>query len=437
MSSWPTLSTPVRRLSSAAVTILWLPAGGSGVILEDDFAIVMQEDDLPCACGYGCLTMLARLRAMDPFRADLLLAAALAVEGLLEVLFLLPDEAPRDGVIALMVVGMAGCVAIRRRLPVVAPLVGMALFCAFPIAGQIYTENLVSPFFVALFLIYGIGRHLEGRAVWIVTACAAVLITVFTAVEQTEDTVGNYVLSIGALVVAPVVIGRVIRNRAHLNQALREKAERLEHERADRAAAAALEERTRIAGELHDVVAHALSAMVVQASGARRLAERDPARAAAAFQAVETSGREALSEIRRLLGVLRRDDEELALAPQPSLRHVNTLVRRLEAAGLPVALDVEGEQRDLPIGIDLTAYRVVQEALGGALEHGHAGRAEVKLRYGPDHVELVVADDGEAPDRPLLGIRERVTLSGGQLRAGARRDGGHVVRARLPLGGPA
>jgi signal transduction histidine kinase len=336
-----------------------------------------------------------------------------------------------------MVVGMAGCVAIRRRLPVVAPLVGMLLFSAFPAMGDQYTENLVSPFFVALFLIYGIGRHLEGRTVVLVTACAAVLMTIFTVVEQTDDTIGNYVLSIGALVVAPVVIGRVIRNRAQLNQALREKAERLEHERADRAAAAALEERTRIAGELHDVVAHALSAMVVQASGARRLAERDPQRAAAAFQAVETSGREALTEIRRLLGVLRRDDEELALAPQPSLRHVNTLVKRLEAAGLPVAIDVEGDQRDLPIGIDLTAYRVVQEALGGALEHGHAGRAEVKLRYGADHVELVVADDGDAPDRPLLGIRERVTLSGGQLRAGARRDGGHVVRARLPLGGPA
>ena len=381
--------------------------------------------------------MLARLRAMDPYRADLLLASVLLVEGLLEVLFLLPEETPHDGLIALMVAGLAACVGIRRRLPAVAPLVGMAIFSAFPVAGQEYTEHLVSPFFVALFLVYGIGRHLEGRAVWILTACAAVLMSVFTAVEQTDDTVGNYVLSIGALVVAPVVIGRVIRNRARLNQALRDKAERLEHERADRAAAAALEERTRIAGELHDVVAHALSAMVVQASGARRLAERDPERAAAAFQAVETSGREALTEIRRLLGVLRRDDEELALAPQPSLRHVNTLVKRLEAAGLPVELGIEGEQRDLPIGIDLTAYRVVQEALGGALEHGHAGRAEVKLRYGPDHVELVVADDGDAPDRPLFGIRERVTLSGGQLRAGARRDGGHVVRARLPLGGPA
>ena len=374
---------------------------------------------------------------MDPYRVDLLLAAALLVEGLLEVTLLLPDETPRHGLIAVLVAGLAGCVAIRRRAPIVAVLVGLLLFLAFPALGPEYTEHLVSPFFVALLLVYGIGRHLEGRAVWAVTAYAAVLMSAFTAIEQTEDAVGNYVLSIGALVVAPVLIGRVIRSRARLNQALREKAERLEHERADRAAVAALEERTRIAGELHDVVAHALSAMVVQASGARRLAERDPARAADAFKTVETSGREALGEIRRLLGVLRREDEEIALAPQPSLRHVGSLVRKIEAAGLPVELAVEGDEHDLPIGIDLTAYRVVQEALGGALEHGHAGRARVKLRYGPDQVELEVADDGTAPERPLLGIRERVALSGGRLQAGARRDGGHVVRAQLPLGGPA
>ena len=177
--------------------------------------------------------------------------------------------------------------------------------------------------------------------------------------------------------------------------------------------------------------------MVVQASGARRLAERDPARASDAFLAVETSGRETLTEIRRLLGVLRHDDEELALAPQPSLRHVGSLLRKVEAAGLPVELAVEGDERELPIGVDLTAYRVVQEALGGALEHGHAGRAQVRLSYAAGHVDLEVADDGATPARPLLGIRERVVLSGGQLRAGARRDGGHVVRARLPTGGAA
>jgi signal transduction histidine kinase len=381
--------------------------------------------------------MLARLRAMDPFRADLLLAAAFLVEGLLEVAFLMPDEVDYKGLVALMMVGLAACVAIRRRLPVVAAGAGMLLFCAYPALGNEYTEHLVSPFFVALLLVYGIGRYLEGPVLWAVTAYAVAAMSLFTVLEQSDETVGNYLVSIGALVVAPVLIGRVIRSRAELNRALRDKTARLDRERADRAAAAALEERTRIAGELHDVVAHALSAMVVQASGARRLAERDPARAADAFQTVETSGREALTEIRRLLGVLRREDEELALAPQPSLRHVGSLVRRVAAAGLPVELDVEGEKHDLPIGIDLTAYRVVQEALGGALEHGHAGRARVKLRYGPDQVELEVADDGSAPERPLLGIRERVALSGGRMQAGARRDGGHVVRAQLPLGGPA
>ena len=424
-------------MSSAAVTIPSHSPGGPGVILEDDAAIVMQDDDARPPTGYGCATMLARLRAMDPLRADLLLAAVLLVEGLVEVAVLVPGGAGRDGLVALLVAGLAGCVAIRRRLPAVAAMLGMLLFCLYPALGDAYVDNLVSPFFVALLLIYGIGRHLEGAAVWAVTAYAALLMALFTAIEGTDDTAGNYLLSIGALVVAPVLIGRVIRSRAQLNRALREKAERLEHQRADRAVAAAAEERTRIAGELHDVVAHALSAMVVQASGARRLAERDPARAADAFQAVESSGREALTEIRRLLGVLRRDDEELALAPQPSLRHVGSLVRRIEAAGLPVELGIEGDERALPIGIDLTAYRVVQEALGGALEHGHAGRARVRLRYGADHVELVVDDDGRVPERPLLGIRERVALSGGQLRAGARRDGGHVVRARLPLGGPA
>jgi signal transduction histidine kinase len=381
--------------------------------------------------------MLARLRAMDPFRADLLLAAVLVVEGMLEVALLLPAGTPDRGIVALLVAGLAACLAIRRRAPAVAAVVGFALFTAYPAFDQAYVDHLISPFFVTLLLIYGIGRHLEGRLVWMLAVYGSVLMAIFTALEGTDDTIGNYLLSIGALVLAPILVGRVIRSRAQLNRALREKAQRLEHERADRTAAAAVEERSRIAGELHDVVAHALSAMVVQAAGARRLAERDPGRAAEAFQAVESSGREALTEIRRLLGVLRRDDEELALAPQPSLRHVGSLVRRIEAAGLPVDLGIEGEARELPIGVDLTAYRVVQEALGGALEHGHAGRARVLVRYGADHVELEVDDDGRAPERPLLGIRERVTLSGGQLRAGARRDGGHVVRARLPLGGPA
>ena len=204
------------------------------------------------------------------------------------------------------------------------------------------------------------------------------------------------------------------------------------------AAAAAAEERARIANELHDVVAHAMSAMVVQAGGARRLAEKDPARARAAFAAVEETGREALTEIRRLLGVLRHQDDEIALAPQPSLRHLAALVRRVEAAGLPIDLRVDGAERPLPAGVDLTAYRLVQEALDGALNQGAAGSADVLVRYRPDGIDVEVLDDGAAAaQRTLAGVRERVSLYGGQVHAGRRRNGGHAVRAKLPVGGAA
>jgi signal transduction histidine kinase len=374
---------------------------------------------------------------MDPNRADLLLAAAVLVEGMVELAVLPPAGAPyRAGATAIVVV-LAVAVAIRRRWTLVSALVGMPLFVAFSALGADYGDHMVSPFFVLVFLLYTFGRHLEGRALYAVVAYALGCALISQAIDAYDDAPSSYVFSAGALVLGPALLGRVLRNRARLNWTLRERARGLERDRTTRAAAAASEERTRIAGELHDVVAHALSAMVVQAAGARRLAERDPGRAAEAFLAVETSGREALTEIRGLLGVLRREDEELALAPQPSLRHVASLLRKCEAAGLPVDLAVEGDAHDLPIGLDLTAYRVLQEALGGALEHGHAGRAQVRVRYTPDHVELEVTDDGGEPSRPLLGIRERVTLAGGVLRAGARRDGGHVVRARLPLGASA
>ena len=224
-----------------------------------------------------------------------------------------------------------------------------------------------------------------------------------------------------------------MRNRTRLNEALREKARRLEEERAREAEAAALDERTRIAGELHDVVAHALSAMTVQAGAARRLATRDPDRARAAFASAETTGREALAELRRLLGVLRKEDEDLALAPQPSLAHVADLVRRAGAAGLPTELRTEGELRPLPAGVDLTGYRVVQEALGAARDGGAAGRAAVAIRYRDADVVVEVIDDGAAQGRRLLGMRERVAVYGGELTAAAAPSGGWRVAARLPL----
>jgi len=381
--------------------------------------------------------MLARMRALDPLKADLMLAVLFLVEALGELVVLVPDRAQHEAFAALLIVVEAVALAIRRRYTVIAVLAVMPVQLIATQLGRDYADNLITPWFVMLLMLYTIGRHLEGRAVPVLGTYAAAMLLAANATDDYSDTLIDYLMTALLLVAAPIVIGRIIRHRARLNRTLQAKKERLERERTVSAATAAQEERARIAAELHDVVAHALSAMVVQASGARRLAERDPQRAGEAFLAVERSGREALTEIRGLLGVLRREDEELALAPQPSLRHVSTLVQKAQAAGLPVHVEVEGEPRELPIGIDLTAYRVIQEALGGALEHGHAGDARVKLSYGNDHVEVEVADDGGDVSRPLLGIRERVALSGGQLRAGARRDGGHVVRAHLPLGGAA
>jgi signal transduction histidine kinase len=377
------------------------------------------------------------MRALDPFKADLLLAGLFLVEALGELVVLVPDGAPHQAGAALLIVVEAAALAVRRRYTVLAVLAVMPVQVLAYRLGSVYADHLVTPFFVILLMLYTIGRHLEGPTMLALGVYALGFLLWANASDDYSDTPADYLITATLLVGGPIIIGRIVRHRSRLHLTLRAKRERIERERVVSAAAAAQEERARIAAELHDVVAHALSAMVVQASGARRLAERNPERAGEAFLAVERSGREALTEIRGLLGVLRRDDEELALAPQPSLRHVNTLVRKAQAAGLPVQVDIEGDARELPIGIDLTAYRVIQEALGGAVEPGGAGGARVRLRYGADHVEVEVADDGGNAARPLEGIRERVALSGGQLRAGVRRDGGHVVRARLPLGGAA
>jgi signal transduction histidine kinase len=330
---------------------------------------------------------------------------------------------------------IAAGLAVRRRSPIASIVLALIGFVAFQPLGLEVNDNVYASFFGVLFLLFSFGLH-EPRArvllggVVFVFACNILSLAIDAYPSTVIDAIfGGFVIAGG-----PILLGRVIANRSRLNAALVEKTERLRRDRADQAEQAAAEERARIAGELHDVVAHAMSAMVVQAGGARRLAEKDPARARAAFAAVEETGREALTEIRRLLGVLRHQDDEIALAPQPSLRHLGALLRRVEAAGLPIELQVDGVERPLPPGVDLTAYRLVQAALGDALERGGAGRAEVRVRYRADGVDLDVTDDGTGA-RPLAGVRERVGLYGGQLHAGRRRSGGHAVRAKLPVGG--
>jgi signal transduction histidine kinase len=378
-------------------------------------------------------TLLARVRALPPFRLDALIGGAVAVEICAEILIMTELRGVRL-LLALALPGVFGLgVALRRRAPLAAVPLVTAGFVAGNLIGQELTDHVLLPFFVIIVVTYSAGAALEGARLRAAFAAGAALVVLSVLTDSEPDDALSFVFSVTFMVAAPMLFGHLLRNRARLNQALRDKAARAQQQRAAQAEAAAVEERTRIAGELHDVVAHALSAMTVQAGAARRLADREPARAATAFAAVEHTGREALTELRRLLGVLRKEDEDLALAPQPSLAHVDGLVQRASAAGLPVALTVAGAARSLPAGVDLTAYRVVQEALGRARDGGRAGRADVMVTYGPADVAIEVHDDGGTDGRALLGMRERVTVYGGELSTAALAGGGWRVTARLPV----
>jgi signal transduction histidine kinase len=220
-------------------------------------------------------------------------------------------------------------------------------------------------------------------------------------------------------------------------QRRRERARALIAEREDKARTALREERLRIARELHDVLAHAVSVIVLQARGAQHALADHPEEAREAIEAIERTASQALAEMRRLLTVLREDDAA-ALAPQPSLAQLEHLASDVRAAGLPVELQVEGRPRELPPGADLCAYRIVQEALTNALKHAGPATARVVVRYRADALELEVGDTGQGGNGDLVGLglagmRERVAMFGGQLESGAGPDGGYFVKARLPL----
>jgi signal transduction histidine kinase len=204
---------------------------------------------------------------------------------------------------------------------------------------------------------------------------------------------------------------------------------RLEADRAAAARRAVAEERQRIARELHDVVAHSVSVMTVQAGAVRRLLRPEQERERLALEAIETTGREALTEMRRLVGLLRDQGSTPDFAPQPSMRTVDVLVGTVREAGLPVELEVEGEPRELPPGVDLSAYRVIQEALTNALKYAGPAKAWVTNDGRSEPV-------GDGGGHGLAGLRERVSLVGGSIESGPRAGGGFVVKAHLPLGGP-
>lgn len=272
----------------------------------------------------------------------------------------------------------------------------------------------------------------------IVLVCAVIVVSNDPARTTSEF------FFVPALFVVAWVAGFVLRQRMTQSEKAEERAARLEREQDELASKAIAQERARIARELHDVVGHCVSVMTLQASAVRRVLTAGQSQEREALLAVEKVGREALSEMRRLVGILRESEATPELAPPPSLRDLDALVEHTRAAGLAVDLNVEGGPRDLPTSIDLTAYRIVQEGLTNAIRHAHASNAQVHIAYRAGSLDIEVADDGiglsgsaensgHRAGHGLLGMSERVEVFGGQLEAGPSAKGGYRLRARLPV----
>jgi signal transduction histidine kinase len=366
---------------------------------------------------------------------DRVYVAGLVVLGLIELLTLDEPAGVKLGGAA-VVSAMAISLLWRRTRPVEM----LACLIVLALAGELFfvgPPGSLTQVLILLTACYSVGAHADGRRGFVGLGVGVVGVTALAIVFDPSDIVFPVVF----FVVTPWMFGRVLRNTLLTARELAERAELAEHAREEEELRAVMVERNRVARELHDVLAHNLSVVVVQAGAARRIVERDPERAAEVAALIELTGREALAELRHLFGPLRREDGG-APTEQPGLGDLERLVARVQQAGLPVDLRIDGEPVPLPAGVDLTAYRLVQESLTNALKHAGADSATVRLSYEPNEVVISVEDDGEglSPERlsnlggghGLAGMEERVALYGGLLQAGRRRGGGFAVRARLP-----
>jgi signal transduction histidine kinase len=290
-----------------------------------------------------------------------------------------------------------------------------------------------------LVVFYSLGAHAERRRALVAGALGGGVFVVGDLVQLITGSAGlEDTMPAWFMLAAAYGVGFALRGQRLQSTLLAHRAERLEREREREARLAVAEERGRIARELHDIVAHAISVIVVQAQAGQRVLEGEQPSAREALGSIETTGRQALVEMRRLLGILSDEDRELALTPRPSVAYLDVLAERVREAGLPVELRVEGDARPLPPGVDLSAYRIVQEALTNALRHAGPASAHVTLRYRSEEVELEITDDGRGAvdgregGHGLVGMRERAALVGGSVESGTNGGRGYTVRARLP-----
>jgi signal transduction histidine kinase len=354
-------------------------------------------------------------------------------------IFLVVEMALTDGVsgwqVALSVVA-AVALLFTRDLPFLAPLVVAAALCGVVGIDPDAVYDMNAPFLIMLFMPWSIGSY-NTRTRAILGLVGYQLAAIWVNVQFRND--GTDYFWIGIFISVAWASGFVLNRRSEHLRRLAEHARQAERERVAETARAVADERQRIARELHDVIAHSVSVMTVQAGAVRRLLLPEQRKEREALETVEATGRQALTEMRRLVGLLREQGAMPEFSPQPGMGTIDSLLDGVRAAGLPVDLEVDGAPHDLPPGVDLAAYRVVQEALTNALKYAGPAHAWVAVHWQDGQLELEIANDGRTDGdasgsgHGLTGMRERVSLYGGEIESGPRDGGGYVVRARLPI----
>ena len=341
-----------------------------------------------------------------------------------------------------------GALILRRSVPLTVLLTTLGALVAIaiitPDAGDPLEASAASVL-IALYTAAALRELRESIAALALTAVVLMVLSLVTAdVENRETSALGGAIVVGALSAGIWGLGAYAQTRRRYAREQQERLAQLERERDQLARIAVHEERASIARELHDIVAHSVSVMLVGVRGARDVMRTSPAVADDALAHVETSGEQSLAELRRILALLREPEDGAESRPQPSLADLDELVADYRDAGLPVRLEVTGEQQPLPGGVELSVYRIVQEALTNVLKHARPTRVTVTLAFRDSGLELEVVDDGTTPDNGIampghgiVGMRERVALLGGELETGRRVGGGYRVAARLPAGGDA
>jgi len=370
-----------------------------------------------------------------------LLIGLMAIAGMLELVIGRDSPAAPTTTLWFAIPGVALLVLplfARRRFPFAAPAAYWLLAAALTfVDGQLipFIGSLGVVGLATAFLLGNLRDPLKAGAGLVIVLVGIVIVVYNIPGSQTASDL----VFIPLRFVVAWVAGYALRERAEQAEAAEERAAHAERERESAARVAVAEERARIARELHDIVAHAVSVMVLQVGAVRHKLPDALAEDREALKSVERAGRTALAEMRRLLAAMRREGDEAELLPQPGLDGLDTLLDEIGRAGLPVELHVDGTPFPLPRGLDLSAYRIVQEGLTNALKHAHASDADVTVRYRPDELEIEVRDNGDGSatsdglGHGLIGVKERVKIYGGRMTAGTAADGGFVLSTRLPL----